>query len=101
MKEKQFDNFESLFLGFLKEDLFYFFQIKFSRFFIFLYFYNPVVLFLADMNCKKNIAMKVTYKIVALFTENYPSISHRQFSLFINAIPSIFAILCVGFLLIE
>ena len=25
------------------------------------------------LNCKKNIAMKITYKIVALFTENYPS----------------------------
>ena len=26
------------------------------------------------LNCKKNIAMKITYKIVALFTENYPSL---------------------------
>ena len=25
------------------------------------------------LNCKRNIAMKITYKIVALFTENYPS----------------------------
>ena len=25
------------------------------------------------MNCKKNIALKIVYKIVAFFTENYPS----------------------------
>ena len=25
------------------------------------------------LNCKKNIALKIAYKIVALFTENYPS----------------------------
>ena len=36
------------------------------------------------LNCKKNIAMKITYKIVALFTENYPSailISHLNYFL--------------------
>ena len=26
-----------------------------------------------SLNCKKNIALKIAYKIVALFTENYPS----------------------------
>ena len=25
------------------------------------------------LNCKKNVALKISYKIVALFTENYPS----------------------------
>ena len=25
------------------------------------------------LNCKKNIALTIAYKIVALFTENYPS----------------------------
>ena len=28
--------------------------------------------------CKKNIALKISYKIVALFTENYPSCSQLQ-----------------------
>ena len=40
---------ESLFLGFLKEDLFYFFQINFQDFYFSLF----------------------------LFTENYPSVDHR------------------------
>ena len=39
---------ESLFLGFLKEDLFYFFQIIFQDFLIFIYLYR-IVLFLADI----------------------------------------------------
>ena len=25
------------------------------------------------LNCKKNITLEISYKIVALFTENYPS----------------------------
>ena len=25
------------------------------------------------LNCKKNITLRISYKIVALFTENYPS----------------------------
>ena len=28
-----------------------------------------------DLNCKKNIALKFAWKIVALFTENYPSVT--------------------------
>ena len=53
---------------------------------VILYSCNPVVLYLADiktsllsqrrqfsLNCKKNIALKIAYKIVALITENYPS----------------------------
>ena len=31
-----------------------------------------------DLNCKKNIAFKFTQKIVALFTENYPSEKERM-----------------------
>ena len=27
--------------------------------------------------CKKNIALKISYKIVALFTENYPSLAQE------------------------
>ena len=30
------------------------------------------------LNCKKNIALKISYKIVALFTENYPSTQTTQ-----------------------
>ena len=30
------------------------------------------------LNCKKNVALKFTWKIVALFTENYPSVGSRQ-----------------------
>ena len=40
---------ESLFLEFLKEDLFYFFQIIFQDFLFFIYLYR-IVLFLADMS---------------------------------------------------
>ena len=35
------------------------------------------------LNCKKNITFKISYKIVALFTENYPS--KDSISYFLNA----------------
>ena len=49
-------NHESLFLGFLKEDLFSFFQIIFQDFLFFIYLYR-IVLFLADI--VKNITLKI------------------------------------------
>ena len=58
---------ESLFLGFSKEDLFLFFQIKFSRFLFFIYFHNLVVLFLAAIT--SGAYLKQCFSVTKLFPE--------------------------------
>ena len=58
-----FEDFESLFLGFLKEDLFYFFYIIFQDFLFFIYLYR-IVLFLADITyvaCPKQFILQQTH----------------------------------------
>ena len=57
------------FLGF-KEDVIYLSQNKFFVLdTLLIYSCNPVVLYLADI-----LFFKISYKIVALFTKNYPSV---------------------------
>ena len=37
--------------------------------------------------CKKNIALKISYKIVALFTENYPSVIWVVLVIYYSPVP--------------